>query len=100
MNTQDQYKLLIGAYYGVKYLDEYALKEYLLSDIRKVINDFINENKNSGLDFYELENVYEKELTKITKFQDAIIVLHDMNASLEAILLIRARLKEEQEEKS
>ncbi len=95
MNTHDQYKLLIGAYYGVKYLDEYALKEYLLSDIRKVINDFINENKNSGLNFDELEDTFEQELSRKTKFQDALIVLQNMNASLEAVLLIRARLKEE-----
>lgn len=95
MDTHDQYKLLIGAYYGVKCLDEYPLKEYLLSDIRKLINGFIKEHNNSGLNFSVLEEEFEKELSRKTKLQDALIVLHDMDASMEAILLIRARIKEE-----
>jgi len=95
MNTQDQFKLLVGSYYGIKYLDEYALKEYLLSDIKKLIKGFIEENKNSGLNFDELESTYEKELTKRTKLQDALIVLQNINGPLEAVLLIRSHLKEE-----
>ena len=95
MDTHDQYKLLIGAYYGVKSLDEYALKEYLLNDIRKLIDGFKKEHSNSELNFDELESEFEKTLSKRTKLQDALIVLHDMDASMEAILLIRAKIKEE-----
>ena len=95
MSTLDQYKLLIGAFYGVKYLDEYELKEYLLNDIRKIIKDFIETNKSKDYDFKKMEDVYEKELTKRTKLQDALIVLHNMNAPLEVSLLIRKHLKDE-----
>ena len=93
MSKDDEYKLLIGAFYGVKLLDEYELKEYLLNDIRKIINDFINVNKIEN--YKELEEKYKIELSKRTKLQDALIVLHDMDASMEAILLIRSHLKEE-----
>lgn len=93
MSKDDEYKLLIGAFYGVKLLDEYELKEYLLNDIRKIINDFISVNK---IDNYkELEEKYNIELSNRTKLQDALIVLHDMNASMEVVLLVRAHLKKE-----
>lgn len=93
MSKDDEYKLLIGAFYGVKLLDEYELKEYLLNDIRKIINDFISANK---IDNYkELEEKYKIELSNRTKLQDALIVLHDMNASMEVVLLVRAHLKKE-----
>lgn len=93
MSKDDEYKLLIGAFYGVKLLDEYELKEYLLNDIRKIINDFISVNK---IDNYkELEEKYKIELSNRTKLQDALIVLHDMNASMEVVLLVRAHLKKE-----
>ena len=93
MSKDDEYKLLIGAFYGVKLLDEYELKEYLLNDIRKIINDFISVNK---IDKYkELEEKYKIELSNRTKLQDALIVLHDMNASMKVVLLVRAHLKKE-----
>ena len=92
MTKEDEYKLLIGAFYGVKYLDEYELKEYLLNDIRKLINDFIKTNNIEN--YKELEIKYEKELSKRTKLQDALLVLHDMNAPMEVILLIRKHLAE------
>ena len=95
MTLEDEYKLLIGAYYGVKSLDEYDLKEYLLSDIRKLIDGFISSNKLGNYDYKEMEEVYNKELSLRTKLQDALLVLHDMNAPMEVILLIRAKLKEE-----
>ena len=73
MSKDDEYKLLIGAFYGVKLLDEYELKEYLLNDIRKIINDFISVNK---IDNYkELEEKYKIELSNRTKLQDALIVI-------------------------
>ena len=93
MSKDDEYKLLIGAFYGVKLLDEYELKEYLLNDIRKIINDFISVNK---IDNYkELEEKYKIELSNRTKLQDALIVLHDMNASMEVVLIVRDHLKKE-----
>ena len=95
MTLEDEYKLLIGAYYGVKSMDEYDLKEYLLSDIRKLIDGFINSNKLVNYDYNKMEEVFNKELSLRTKLQDALLVLHDMNAPMEVILLIRAKLKEE-----
>lgn len=91
MTLDDEYKLLVGAYYGVKYLDEYELKEYLLSDIKNRIKEFLNNNKIS--DYKEKEEKYEKELSKKTKLQNALIVLQNMNAPIEVVLLIRNHIK-------
>ncbi len=93
MTLDDEYKLLVGAYYGVKYLDEYELKEYLLSDIRNYIKEFLKNNKISN--YKEKEEKYEKELSKKTKLQNALIVLQNMNASVEVVLLIRKHIKDE-----
>ncbi len=93
MTLDDEYKLLVGAYYGVKYLDEYELKEYLLNDIKEYIKEFLKNNKIS--DYKEKAENYEKGLSKKTKLQNALIVLQNMNASIEAVLLIRKHIKEE-----
>ncbi len=93
MTFDDEYKLLVGAYYGVKYLDEYELKEYLLNDIKEYIKEFLKNNK---IDNYkEKAEKYEKELSKKTKLQNALIVLQNMNASIDVVLLIRKHIKNE-----
>jgi len=92
MSKEDEYKLLIGAYYGIKSLDDYELKEYLLNDIRKLINEFISNNKIE--ESKEKEELYNKELSKRTKLQDALIILQNINAPMEVVLLVRKHLKE------
>ena len=92
MSKEDEYKLLVGAYYGVKYLDEYELKEYLLLEIKKMIKDFASNNNIEN--YKEKEEIYEKELSKKTKLQDALIVLQNNNSPMEVVLLIRKHLKE------
>jgi len=93
MTIEDEYKLLVSAYYGVKYLDEYELKEYLLNDIKALIKDYIFNNKID--DYKTKEEKYRKEISKRTKLQDALLVVQNMNAPLEVVLLLRKRLKEE-----
>ena len=46
----DEFKYLTGAYYGMKELDEYDLKEYILKDIENYIKDFVKTNK-LGIDY-------------------------------------------------
>ncbi len=41
MKLEDQFKLLVGGYYGVRSLDEYDLKVYILKDIENYIRNFI-----------------------------------------------------------
>jgi len=40
----NQYRYLVGGYYGVSLIDEYPIKEYILKDIEEYIKDFIEVN--------------------------------------------------------
>lgn len=93
MDLKDQFKYLVGGYYGVTYMDEYPLKVYVLKDIENYIRDFIEINPIEDFNYAEEAHKYEEELSEITKLQDALIVLNKINASIELVHLIKNRLK-------
>ena len=92
MNLTDQLKLYVGAYFGVQSMDEYELKVYVLKEIKEYIDDFIKENdiKNSQ---EIVENVKSNVSLKV-KLQDSLILLNQINGSMELILLIKKKIKE------
>ena len=48
MELEDQFRYLVGGYYGVNLMDEYPLKEYILKDsIKNEFNLKIFQTKNS-----------------------------------------------------
>lgn len=93
MDLKDQFKYLVGGYYGVTYMDEYPLKEYVLNDIKNYIETFIEINPIDNFNYKEEAIKYEDKLSEITKLQDALLVLNKINASMELVLLIKKRLK-------
>ena len=40
MDLKDQFKYLVGGYYGITFMDDYPLKVYVLKDIENYIKDF------------------------------------------------------------
>ncbi len=89
----NEFRCMVGAYYGVKSMDEYEVKEYVLYDIKKYIIDFVENNKIDDFDYYkEAESVKEK-VSNITKLQDSIIILSRIDAPLDLILMIKKKLK-------
>lgn len=99
MDLKDKFKYLVGGYYGITYMDEYPLKEYILIDIKNYIIDFINQNPIEDFDYRSEAQKYEKELSKITKLQDSLLVLHEINAPIELIILVKRKIKQLQEER-
>lgn len=93
MKLEDQFKLLVGGYYGISCLDEYDLKVYVLKDIENYIKDFIEINPIDNFNYILESEKYERELSLKTKFQDALIVLNKINAPIEVILLVKNRIK-------
>ena len=85
MDLKDTFRYFVGAYYGVSEMDNYELKEYVLKDIEEYIKEFIKDNPIKDFD-------YRREL------QDSLIVLPKVNASMELILLVKAKIKELREE--
>ena len=48
----NQYRYLVGGYYGVSLIDEYPIKEYILKDIEEYIKDFIEVNPIDNFNYY------------------------------------------------
>ena len=86
MNLKNQFKLLVLGYYGVLCLDEYDLKVYILKDIENYIRTFIEINSINDFDYKSEALNYEKEASKKTKLQDALIVLNKIKAPMEVVL--------------
>ncbi len=93
MQLKDQFQYLVGGYYGVEYIDEYPLKLYVLKEIENYIKDFIKENSIIEMDYQKEAEEIKNRLSEKTKLQDALLVLQQLNAPMELILLIKKRLK-------
>jgi hypothetical protein len=93
MDLKDQYKYFVSAYYGVREMDEYDLKVYVLKDIENYIKDFIEVNPISNFDYRKTAMEIEKEVPLKTKLQDSLLVLNKINGPIELILLIKKRIK-------
>lgn len=93
LELQDQFKYLVGGYFGVKDLDEYDLKVYILKEIEDYINSFVLENSIKGFNYKEEALKIEENMSIKTKLQDALIVLYKINAPMEVIFIVKNRLK-------
>ena len=93
MDLKDQFKYLVGGYYGVTYIDEYALKEYVLSDIENYIRDFIEINPIEDFNYKEEAMIVEENVSQLVKLQDSLIVLNKINADMELVLLVKKKIK-------
>lgn len=93
MELENQFRYLVGGYYGVSLMDEYPLKEFVLKDIADYIREFINTNPIDNFN-YSLEalNVKDNVSDKV-KLQDSLIVLNKINASMDLVFLVKKRLK-------
>ncbi len=94
MDLKDTYRYLVGAYYGIRDMDNYELKEYILKDIEEYIKSFIKDNPITDFDYRKEADLVNDEKSLKTKLQDSLIVLPKVNAPMELVLLVKARLKE------
>lgn len=75
-------------------MDEYDLKVYVLKDIENYIRAFIEENPIPNFDYKkEAENIKDT-MSLRTKLQDSLLVLYKINASMDLVFMIKAKLKE------
>lgn len=98
MKLEDEFKYLVGGYYGVLAMDEYDLKVYILKDIENYIIDWINDNPIVDYPYREKAEQYKEELSVKIKLQDALLVLPKVDAPMEIVFLIKHKLKEIKEE--
>lgn len=94
MSLEDQYRYLVGAYYGVMEMDEYDLKVYVLKDIENYTKDFLSVYSIENFDYKKEAQKIEEETSLKTKLQDALLVLNKINGPIELSLMIKKRIKE------
>ena len=81
----NQYRYLLGGYYGVSLMDEYPLKEYVLKDIEEYIENFVETNPIEGYDYKNEDLDVKDNVSEKVKLQDALIVLNKINASMDLV---------------
>ena len=94
MTLEDQYRTLVGAYYGVREMEEHDLRIYILKDIENYIKDFIELNPISNFDYMEEAELIDTKLPLKRKLQDTLRVLPEVEAPLEFVLLVQKRIRQ------
>ena len=98
MDVKDEFKYLVGGYYGVREMDEYDLKVYVLKEIELYIRDYLENNKIDGLNYREEAQRIEQDMPLKTKLQDSLLVLNKFNAPTQLVMMIKKRLKKMNEQ--
>lgn len=93
MELVNQFRYLVGGYYGVSLMDEYSLKEYILNDIENYIKCFIRDNNKEDIDYYKEHLDVKDNVSDKVKLQDALLVLNLINGPIDLVLLIKEKLK-------
>ena len=93
MELENQYRYLVGGYYGVNLIDEYPLKEYILKDIENYIKDFVDQNPIDNFNYEEEALLIKDKVSDKRKLQDALLVLNLMKGPMELVFLVKDRLK-------
>lgn len=93
MDLKDQFRYLVRGYFGIKLMDEYGLKEYILKDIENYIRDFIEVNPIEDFDYLKEAEFIKDKVPNKNKLQDSLLVLNKVHAPMDLVLLVKQRLK-------
>lgn len=93
MDLKDQFRYLVGGYFGITYMDEYPLKEFVLKDIENYIRDFIEINPIDDFDYILESEKVKDEVSVLVKLQDSLLVLNKINADMDLVLLVKRKIK-------
>lgn len=99
MTLEDQYRMLVGAYYGVREMDEHELRIFILQDIENYIKDFIKVNPILNFNYKEEAEKVNNNLSLKRKLQDTLRVLPMVDAPLEFVLLVQKKIRKINEER-
>lgn len=93
MTLEDQYRTLVGAYFGVREMDEHELRIYILKDIENYIKEFIELNPIPNFNYQKEAEIVNTNLSLKRKLQDALRILPSVQAPLEFILLVQKQIR-------
>lgn len=90
---KDTFRYLVGGYYGIRNMDEYDLKVYVLKDIENYIIDYVNQNPIINYNYLEEAMKIEEELSLLEKLNDSLLLFTKLELPMELKLLIKQRIK-------
>ena len=93
MELENQFRYLVGGYYGVGLMDEYPLKVYMMKEIEEYIKAVVKENTIKDFDYKKEAEDIKENMSDKTKLQDALIVLNIIKGPMDLVFLIKERLK-------
>ena len=93
MELEDQFRYLVGGYYGVNLMDEYPLKEYILKDIENYVKDYVEENPIDNFNYLGEHIKVKENVSDRVKLQDALLVLNIIKGPMDLVFLIKEKLK-------
>ena len=93
MKYDDRFKYLVGGYFGIKTIDEYSSKLYILKEIENYIRKYVSMS-DEDINYKEIALEIEKNASLKEKLQDSLILLNDIKGPIELVILIKRKIKE------
>lgn len=93
MKYDDNFKYLVGGYYGIKTMDEYQSKLYVLKDVENYIRKYV-ETMEKDIDYKSIAEEIFENTSRREKLQDSLIVLNDIKGPIELVIMIKRKIKE------
>lgn len=93
MKYDDDFKYLVGGYYGIKTMDEYQSKLYVLKDVENYIRKYV-EARDNNVDYQSIAEEILETTSRREKLQDSLIVLNDIKGPIELVIMIKRKIKE------
>ncbi len=93
MKYDDRFKYLVGGYFGIKSMDEYQSKLYILKDVENYIRDYCSKS-DEDLDYKSISEEIFKSTSLKEKLQDSLILLNDIKGPIELVIMIKQKIKE------
>ncbi len=90
----DDIKYMCSGFIGIKTLDEYPRKVYVLSDARNYIMEYVKDSNFIDFDFDDFCYQMEREYTHLEHLQDALLLLNRINGPMDLVLLIKPKIAE------
>lgn len=92
MKLEELYRMYCSCYFGVREMDEYGSKEFVLKKVSDYIKEFVEENPIVDFNYEEEARIVEDTWVLKTKLQDSLIVLPKITDNIDLILMIKERL--------
>lgn len=93
MKYDDNFKYMVGGYFGIKTMDEFQSKLYILKEVEDYIKKYVSMS-NKDVDYKSIAKEIERSETLKEKLLDSLILLNDMKGPIELIILIKQKIKE------